>query len=192
MKMNSVQAFTRSRVLVRPHSNGNRFQMVLAVDFHDLRLILDLDVRRSADFIDEVLRHGGSQRRAAHEHDDAFGVTREVQRRLSRGVCAAYDIDIVVRGRRPLRWNLRRNRHRRRSNDPCRERQACAIGLPWRSAGLRRRFRSRRQAYDPVGILDAQARRLPAGARISAPKRRAWVTARRARSLPLIPEGKPR
>src|SRR5690348_8517963 len=52
-------------------SDGNRFEMILAVHFENARPRLDMDVVCLLDLINEVLRHRGGQRWSPHEHDYA-------------------------------------------------------------------------------------------------------------------------
>ena len=91
-----VHAFVR----VGPAAfDGDGLQMVFAVNLYDVRLIFDLYVRGTADLVDQVLRHGRSQRLAAHQHHYPPRKAREVEGGLSRGIGAAHDIDIVIAAR---------------------------------------------------------------------------------------------
>ena len=62
-----------------------------------MRARAKLDVRGGGDAIDEVLRHARRESRAAHEHPDFLRVRREKDRRLSRGIAAADEHDLLAR-----------------------------------------------------------------------------------------------
>ena len=48
------------------------------------------------DIVDQVLRHGGAQALAAHQHDHAFRVAGEIHCGLAGGIGAADDVDILI------------------------------------------------------------------------------------------------
>ena len=69
----------------------------------DLGRVADVDVRRVADRVDQVLGHARRERRRADEDRDLLGVAGEMQGRLPGRVPAADDIDVLAGERLRLR-----------------------------------------------------------------------------------------
>ena len=78
-------------------------EAALAPSADDGGRCLHLDVRRGLDRLDQVVRHAGLQRLAAHDHRHAARVAGEVERRLAGGVPAADDVDLLAGQRGGLR-----------------------------------------------------------------------------------------
>src|SRR6185503_12998312 len=76
--------------------NRNGLEMIVAMRFNDGCVEFDLNVGSSFELIDQVLRHRSRERRAAHKHDDTARVPGKVHRGLSRTVCAADNVDVLV------------------------------------------------------------------------------------------------
>src|SRR5580704_4974177 len=60
---------------------------------------LDFDVGRLFDLLDQVMRHGGRKRFAAHQHNDFVGEFGKMHGSLTGGICAADDMhDFTLAG----------------------------------------------------------------------------------------------
>ena len=70
--------------------------MILTVHLRHLGLELHLYIRRAGDLVDQILRHGGGQRLAAHQHHHPPRIARKVERRLTGRIGAAHDVHIVI------------------------------------------------------------------------------------------------
>ena len=166
--------------------------VVLALRRDGRRVRPHVDVRQRRELLDEVVRHRPLDRRAAHEHRHLPRVAGEVHGRLAGGVRRADDRDVLLRARARLG-------QRRAVVDA----RAGALGEPRRvvlavgdarrdqhavGAQARRRPTARRSARRPRRAAPTASCTVNS----SAPSRRAWSVARRARSEPLRPVGKPR
>jgi hypothetical protein len=77
--------------------DGDRLDLVAAVESRHLACLVDLDVAGGLDAVDEIARHRRAQG-APHDEVDATGVGGQVHHRLSGRVPAADHDHVFARG----------------------------------------------------------------------------------------------
>src|SRR5215471_14639392 len=77
-------------------SDRDSFKLFSAVRSDHLNAELQADVRSLLDIMNQVLRHGGAEAFAAHQHHHVLGVAREVNRRLPSRIRSADDVDVFL------------------------------------------------------------------------------------------------